>query len=122
MATNTFQEIDIPEAADLADLTGILYDFESAKRFAIQLKEMLNRERPDYSLVDPMTIAILVRYSRPFATGKRRRIGDMELRTLSSKQRSAHDRFLLWRNRHIAHSVNVFEDNQPVVRYWVASH
>ena len=87
MATNTFLEIDIPEAADLADLTGISYDFESAKRFAIQLKEMLNRERPDYSLVDPITIAILVRYSRPFTTGVRRRIGDTELGTLSFDQR-----------------------------------
>ena len=30
MATNTFVEIDLPEAADLADLTGIHFDLESA--------------------------------------------------------------------------------------------
>jgi hypothetical protein len=34
MATNTFVEIDIPEAAELADLAGISHDFESAKYFA----------------------------------------------------------------------------------------
>ena len=39
--------------------------------------------------------------------------------TLSSKQREAHNRFRLWRSRHIAHSVNVFEENQPIARYWV---
>ena len=119
MATNTFVEIDIPEAADLADLTGISHDFENAKQFATQLKEMLEREPPDYSLVGPMTTAILVRYSRPFTTGVRRQIKETELETLSPDKRAAHDRFRLWRNKHIAHSVNVFEKNLPVARYWV---
>ena len=119
MATNTFVEIDIPEALDLADLTGIANDFECTKHFATQLKEMLLREPPDYSLVEPMTTAILVRYSRPFTTGVRRRINEDELSTLLPEQRLAHERFRLWRDKHIAHSVNVFEKNQPVARYWV---
>lgn len=119
MATNTFVEIDIPEAANLADLTGISHDLESAKQFATQLKEMLSREPPDYSLIEPMTIAILVRYSRPFTTGVRRWFGEAEIETLSPKQKTAHERFRLWRDKHIAHSVNVFEDNQPIARYWV---
>lgn len=119
MATNTFIEIDIPEALDLADLTGIVNDFERAKHFAIQLKEMLGKNPPDYSLVEPMTTATLVCYSRPFTSGVRRRIKENELVTLSPKQRVAHDHFRLWRDKHIAHSVNVFEENQPVARYWV---
>jgi len=119
MATNTFVEIDIPEAVDLADLTGISNDFESAKQFALYLKEILGRNPPNYSLVEPMTMAILVRYSRPFTTGVRRRIKEAELATLSLEQRENHNRFRLWRDRHIAHSVNVFEDNQPVARYWI---
>lgn len=119
MATNSFVEIDIPGAVELADLTGIFYDFESAKHFATQLKEMLERNPPDYSLVEPMTTAILVRYSRPFTTGVRRMIKKNEIKTLSSAQRDAHDRFRLWRDKHIAHSVNVFEENQLVARYWV---
>jgi len=118
MATNTFVEIDIPAAAELADLTGISNDFENAKQFATQLKEMLERQPPDYSLVEPMTTAILVCYSRPFTTGVRRRIKGTDLGSLSPEQRSAHDRFRLWRDKHIAHSVNVFEENQPVARYW----
>jgi len=66
MTINRPVEIDIPEAAELADLTGISNDFESVKEFANQLKEMLERTPPDYSLIDPMTTAISVRYSRPF--------------------------------------------------------
>ena len=119
MATNTFVEIDIPEAVDLADLTGISHDFESAKQFATQLKDMFEREPPDYSSVEPMTTAILVRYSRPFTTGVRRRIKETELETLSIEQRAAHDRFRLWRDKHIAHSVNAFEENHPVARYYL---
>jgi len=119
MATNTFVEINIPQALDLADLTGIVNDFESVKHFAAQLKGMLMRYPPDYSLVKPMTTAILVRYGRPFTTGIRRRIKDHELVTLSPEQRLAHDYFRLWRDKHIAHSVNVFEENQPVARSWV---
>jgi hypothetical protein len=34
-------------------------------------------------------------------------------------QRAEHERLRLFRDKHIAHSVNAFEDNQPVARYWV---
>ena len=119
MATNTFVEIDIPEAIDLADLTGIVNDLKSAMHFASQLKEMLLRAPPDHSLVEPMTVAILIRYCRPFTTGVRRRISEDEVATLSQERRSAYERFRYWRDKHIAHSVNVFERNQPVARYWV---
>lgn len=119
MATHTFVNIDIPEAIDLADLTGILFDLNSSRRFAIELKEMLERKPPDYSLVEPLTTAIIVRYSRPFTTGVRRRIEETELNTLSREQRVTHDGFRFWRDKHIAHSVNAFEENQPVARYCV---
>lgn len=119
MATNKFVEIDIPEAVDLADLTGIIHDFEKSREFATQLRGMFERNPPDFSLVEPMTIAILVSYSRPFTTGVRRWSKEDELLNLSSEQRDAHNRFRCWRDKHISHSVNVFEDNQPVARYWV---
>ena len=119
MTTNSFVEIDIPQATEFADLSGMLLDFEAARYFAVQLKNILGEENPEYSLWEPMTTAILVRYSRPFAKGRRKRLGEDDLCTLSLVQREAHDRFRSWRDKHIAHSVNVFEDNQPVARYWV---
>lgn len=116
MATNKFVEIEINEAEHLADLTGIVHDFERTKHFAEQLKEMI--EGGNHSVHEPMTIAILVRYSRPFVSGVRYRLNETDLGEFSPDQRAAHDRFILWRNKHIAHSVNVFEENQPVARYW----
>ena len=119
MATNAFVPINIEEAEHLADLTGISHDFETTKQFATQLKEMLEGG-PSHPLHEPMTTAILVSYSRPFKKGKRHFLGKQtDLETLSQEQRFAHDKFLLWRDKHIAHSVNVFEENQPIARYWV---
>lgn len=112
-----FVNIDDEEASHLADLTGISHDFESTRRFAEQLKEMLEEGGGSHLLHEPMTIAILVRYSRPFLGGKRYHLGGNDLNALSLKQREAHELFHLWRDKHIAHSVNVFEDNQLIARY-----
>ena len=117
MATNAFVEIDIEEATHLADLTGIVRDFERTKHFAKQLKEMI--EGGIHPVHEPMTIAILICYSRPFVSGVRYHLNETDLEELSPEKRAAHDGFILWRNKHIAHSVNVFEENQPVARYWV---
>lgn len=119
MATNTFIEIDLPEAADLADLTGIHYDLESARSFAQTLKRMFESGTPNWELVDPLSTAILVRYSRPFVKGVRKWLGDESLHALTGPQRAKHQRLRDFRNKHIAHSVNAFEDNQPIARYWL---
>ena len=119
MGTNTFVEIDLPEAADLADLTGIQVDLATARDFAQMLKKIFESKKPDWNLVDPLSTAVLVRYSRLFVTGVRARLGEEALQTLSGPQREKHIRLRAFRDKHIAHSVNAFEDNQPVARYWV---
>ena len=120
MATNAFIEIDLREASDLADLTGIRYDLESARSFAQMLKGEYEAAQTNWALADPLTAAILVRYSRPFVTGVRtRRLTEEALNVLSEPQRQKHDRLRAFRDKHVAHSVNAFEENQPVARYWV---
>lgn len=118
MATNTFVEIQLAEATDLADLTGIQVDLQAARDFAKVLKKIFESERPDWQLVDPLSTAVLVRYSRPFVKGVRQWLGSEALRVLSAEQRKKHEYLRLFRDKHIAHSVNAFEDNQPVARYW----
>ena len=119
MATSTFVEIDIPEAADLADLTGIQFDLESARSLSQMLKKELESEKPDWSLVDPLSTAILVRYSRPFVSGVRQHLGEEAIQTLTKQQQCKHQRLRAFRDKHIAHSVNAFEENQPVAQYWM---
>ena len=119
MATNTFIEIDLREADALAGLTGIRYDLHSARCFAQMLKGEYEATQRNGDLVDALTSAILVRYSRPFVTGVRARLTDEALNVLSDPQRQKHDRLRAYRDKHVAHSVNEFEENQPVARYWV---
>jgi hypothetical protein len=119
MASNTFVEINLAEAADLADLAGAQFDLNSARLLSHALKDNFEAPDPNYSLVDPYSTAILVRYSRPFVTGVRKRLGEEVLSVLTKAQRKKHDRLRAFRDKHIAHSVNAFEDNQLVGRYWV---
>ena len=117
MALHTFVEFEMREAEELADLTGIRYDLDSARSLARKLQAVMEEEKPDFELVDALTTAILVRYIRPFSAGVRRRLKEETLDKLSESQRRQHERLRDFRNKHIAHSVNAFEENQPVARY-----
>ena len=119
MGTYTFIELDLPAGAYLADLSGAEQDLQSAAGMARYLKKHFETQPLDFTLDDALTTAILVRYSRPFTTGVRKQLGDEVLQTLSKAQRAEHEKFRAWRDKHIAHSVNVFEENQLVARYWI---
>ncbi|MDE2807332.1 MAG: hypothetical protein OXN90_02850 [Gemmatimonadota bacterium] len=117
MTVHVFVEFQIPEARAFADLTGIRYDLESARSLATKLQRVMEGDNPDYELVDALTTAILVRYSRPFSGGIRKWPKEDVLDELSAEQRHKHDRLRNFRDKHIAHSVNAFEKNQPIARY-----
>src|SRR6185312_16072634 len=111
MATNTFAEICLPEARLLADLTGICYDLERARDFATRLKSALAIRSQDSSLVEPLTIASIVQYCRPFSGGKRVNVNERLLAVFTKNQRDMHDWIRAVRDRHIAHSINTFEES-----------
>ena len=107
----------MPEAEVFADLTGTRYDLESARSLARKLQSVMEEEKPDYELVDALTTAILVRYSRQFCGGVRRWPTEDALDELSEDQHYKHRRLRNFRDKHIAHSVNALEENQPIARY-----
>ena len=119
MATNTFVELDLEDTCDLADLTGVRFDLDTAREFALKLLSLICSSPPDYSLSDPLSTAILVRYSRAFLSGVRKPLGDEALQILTDEQRNQHEYLKDLRSKHIAHSVNCFEESVPVARYWV---
>lgn len=117
MSTYTWVDLNIPEAALLADLNGVSVDLGSAKDMAQLLRDALDSGRPKWEIVEPYSIAIAVRYSRPFVTGVRTRLGEQDLKIFSLAQRDAHERLRAYRDKHIAHSVNEFEENLPRANY-----
>src|SRR5262245_52172313 len=122
MADNAYVEIDVPEANALADLTGFLRDLESARDFAGSYKSLRQGQTWDWQLADALTTAALVRYGRAFATGMRHSLRNFKagfLSKLTPEQLEKHQRLIDFRDKHIAHSANAFEENIPVARYRV---
>jgi hypothetical protein len=113
----TFVDVDIDEATALADLSGAVTDLKSARSLAKYLAERFASGALDVDLIDAFSTAILVRYARPFMTGVRKCLGEEMLTSLAPDQRPLHKKFIDWRNKHIAHSVNAFEENQVVAYY-----
>jgi hypothetical protein len=119
MATHSFVEIDLPEAARLESLIGMSYDLQQAKTFALRLKGILTDGRVDHDLIEPLWIATIVQYFRTFGGGARQNLNDTLLDSLSGEQRREHDWFYELRGRHVVHSVNTFEHSQTIARYVV---
>lgn len=120
MATHTFVHFEHPEAADLAALTSVRFDLSSTLRLCEYLEEQSAASAngwPDREITDAFSTAILVRYSRAFLSGVRRGLGEEALATLTDEQRSHHLRLRAFRDKHIAHSVNAFEDTRVQARY-----
>jgi hypothetical protein len=119
VATHTWVDLHIPEAARLADLSGILWDLRQVKEFAKLLANEFSAARPNWQLVEPLSIAATVMYSRPFSGGVRHRLGEDDLKVLTAEQRWAHDHLRAYRDKHVAHSVNAFEENIPRANYCI---
>lgn len=118
MATHTYSTICIPEAQRFADLTGIKYDLSTALEIASKLLAKQSDTQKDYALLDALTAALVVRYCRPFVTGVRSPLGKNETEAaLDNQQVEMHEWMRKMRDKHIAHSVNTFEESQPVARF-----
>ena len=113
MAIYKYIHVQREEAKRLSDLSGIEYDFETTIQLSKRLLMLF--EANNYSnmeLIDALTTAILVRYSRPFSTGVRKALKVEDIVSLSQAEKRMHDWLIQTRNKHIAHSVNTFEENQ----------
>src|ERR1700720_4317895 len=119
MATNSFIEFRLDEAQTLADYTGISFDLQTAREFATTILEENRKPAPNFSLSDPFMVATIIRYARAFAGGVRLKLYEEAVSILTDQQRSKHGHLMHIRNKYIAHSVNAFEESEPVARYWV---
>jgi hypothetical protein len=120
LATHTFVHFDHEEAATLAQLESIRLDISST----VELCEFFaaQRAQSDHGyasseITDAFSTAILVRYSRAFVSGVRRGLGEDSLQIFTSEQRAKHDHLRAFRDKHIAHSVNAFEDTRVRAQY-----
>ena len=95
-----------PVASRIADVTGWLQDMHSAKELAERLIQEAEAEPPDPVLLDALSTATLVRYSRCFTTGIRERLSIANLPSATETEVELHERLRGIRDWHIAHPVN----------------
>lgn len=120
MATHTFVHFEHEEAASLARLKSIHFDLTSTIQLCEYFESQCEQSPHGYAgleIADAFSTAILVRYSRTFISGVRRGLGEEALSLLNNEQRAAHERLRAFRDKHVAHSVNAFEETKVQARY-----
>jgi hypothetical protein len=95
-----------PVETRLPDIHGWMQDIHSAHKFANRLFDGLNAKNPDPVVLDALTTAALVRYSRCFTSGIRARLSIDKLPTALPADIDLHKKLCRIRDSHIAHPVN----------------
>jgi len=97
------------ETQKLADLAAIIQDFRTIMQTCSRLKNLLDENSKDHILIESLWVSALIKYARCFATGKRFSLSKDIYQDLQGEPLEAHQFFINLRNKHIAHSVNPFE-------------
>ena len=109
-------KIEFDEATELADLIGLHTDLVSVIEMTRRLYDMLYQAEQDQEpLQDPLIAkslwtSALITYVRCFASGKRYGLTEKIYSELPGEPITTHRYYKDTRDKHIAHSVNTFEE------------
>ena len=109
---NPIARVDFDEAKRLADLGAIVQDLGSIMKICSRLKKMLKEKSQDSLLIESLWTTALIKYARCFKSGKRFGLDESILDGLKGEPHKVHKLYLDMRDKHIAHSVNPFEQMQ----------
>jgi len=98
-----------PQARALTDASAVLQDLRLAIETLQRLQTELAKTKPDDVLSHALWIAGLNIYARCFSQGRRLGLSEELIRTAGEGALDFHQYLLRMRNRHVAHSVNPFE-------------
>jgi hypothetical protein len=113
-----YVDLNIPEARLLADLSSQANDLQTTADMCDLALTEFSKGSSVVGLLEALTSAAVVRYSRCFATGVRANIPNAILNGLPGDQNADHNFFIDLRNNYIAHSINAFEETE-IVAYLV---
>lgn len=106
---NPIAKVEYEEVKKLADLGAIVQDLGFTMKTCSRLKKLLEEKSQDSLLIESMWTAALIRYTRCFASGKRFGLSKSIFNGLKGEPHKVHKMYIDLRNKHIAHSVNPFE-------------
>lgn len=119
MADKDFIRLNEPEAHKLADMKGVLIDLRMVSGLCHKLKRMLDSAPGTDTLdLEAFQTAALIRYGRCFKGGRRNAfLLDLSfIQQLPARLRGTHRAAIALRDKHIAHSINDWELNEPVAQ------
>jgi len=102
-------EVDYPEAKEWSNITSLIQDIDSTIQICNRLVEALPKKNGDRILLESLWTTALIKYARCFATGKRFGLSLKIFAGLKGDPVGAHNFYIDMRNKHVAHSVNPFE-------------
>jgi hypothetical protein len=103
--------IDLPGSRELAELGGIIEDLKWVEEACVKLADLWKDPERDALLLEGMSVAALVRYFRCFSSGVRPKLPSEIVENAPDEWSKAHQYYKDVRNKHVAHSVNLLEEN-----------
>lgn len=103
-------QVDFAEAKCLADLASIFQDLSFTVQASERLLSVVEDESQDPILIQSLWTAALISYVRCFAHGKRFGLSEETISHLEGNPIEVHRFYKNLRDKHIAHSVNPFEE------------
>lgn len=112
MGENSSQRrLDLADGQLFSDLFGIKRDLESVMEFCQRLSNAYDAVPTDYYLIDALSTASVVRYCRCFEGGVRAKLARESISAIDPRFVEFHGYLFALRQKHLAHSVNEFEEN-----------
>lgn len=104
-------QVDYEEAKVLADYTLIFQDLTFTVEILKRLRQLLKENSEDRVLIESLWTTALISYARCFSSGKRLGLSEdiFKNKNLEGDPVGCHKHYVDLRNKHIAHSVNPFE-------------
>jgi hypothetical protein len=101
-------EVDFEEARQTADLASYFQDLAFTINSLDRLQQLIKDNGEHEVLAGSLWIAALICYARCFSTGKRFGLSEKLFESIEGGV-ECHELFMNLRNKHVAHSVNPFE-------------
>jgi len=120
MADYTGYRFPVPEAVRLASLGGIEQDLRGVIAYCDLLIERSEVTKLNFVEWEALSSAAVIRYARCFSSGVRDYLAHDLLDSEDPDLQQAHRFFMDLRSKHVAHSVNPFEENDVTLQ--IAAH
>ena len=102
-------EVNFPKARKWADIVSLTLDIDSAIQICKRLIRELEINKNNRVIIESLWTTALIKYARCFSSGKRFGLTIELFNGLKGDHVGTHNYYIEMRNKHLAHSVNPFE-------------